>query len=355
MFFKFPSGVTKPILFCVMLSTLTLAACSDSNDDDNRVSPMDDPEAPVVANPDVPVVADPDVPVVADPDVPVVADPDVPVVADPDVLEIDDPDNDDRPGLAVTGLNGIPAEQLTSPWLVNTTLFRIPMFNNEVNSATVDLQQYNDTFQVSTHIDFYTRELDTCRFTDIVNPGEPVDDTRVFISGGNLLTINAGNGPWLTISDGGLNPGRYDSDFNATPGTPGPLPADATLSIPGADFPNVAAYPLSESTLAPVRITPQFGELSAADVAAPFTWVPGPNVPGGYVAIVAEASDSNGGFLGFPFICSVVDDGEFNLPQDAIDEFGTTDLTITARYERRIERVDFIDGIVFHFRSDLTE
>ncbi len=35
-----------------------------------------------------------------------------------------DPDNDDRPGLAIEGLNGTPADQLSSPWLANMTFFR---------------------------------------------------------------------------------------------------------------------------------------------------------------------------------------------------------------------------------------
>ena len=177
----------------------------------------------------------------------------------------------------------------------------------------------------------------------------------MFLDGGNPLTINAGNGPWLTIPSDENNAGRYNSDLNATPGTPGVLPEDATLSIPGADFPTVAAYPLSEPTLAPVRITPAPGDLTAADVAATFTWEAEPDVAGGYIRIQALAFEANGEFAGFPYRCAVVDDGEFNLPQEAIDAFSATDRTIRIRYERILNRIDFIDGIVFHSLSFLAE
>jgi len=43
-----------------------------------------------------------------------------------------DTDDDDRPGLSVTGLNGTPANALTSPWLASTALFRLePAQNGE--------------------------------------------------------------------------------------------------------------------------------------------------------------------------------------------------------------------------------
>ena len=358
MFLKFPSEFTKPIFFSLILSTLTLSACSDNDDDNNGVDTTEDTVAETIEDPVVPVVVeDPVVPVVVeDPVVPVVVED--PVVEVPVVPAMDDPDNDDRPGLVVTGLNGIPADQLTSPWLVNADLFRDPTADNQFNSAFVDLLRYDDTFQVSTHIDFYTPELDSCFFsdTDIEDSGEADNnDVNLFVSGGTSLTINAGNGPFLSISEDGFNPGRYSSNFNATPGTPGPLPADATLSIPGAEFPNVAAYPLSEPTLVPVRITPDPGTLTAAEIAAPFTWEPGPDVAGGYMRIQAQAFNAEGEFVGFPFACAVVDDGEFNMPQEAIDAFAATDRLITFRYERTLNRVDFIDGIVFHVRSLLAE
>ena len=117
---NFCSEHTKPILLSVMLPALMLTACSDSNDD---TEVMGDPAAAVTDISMVPTM--------------------------------DDPQNDDRPGLIVTGLNGTFADQLTSPWFVDVFLFRNPMAGNDVGLAAVDLQQYEATRQVSTHVDFF--------------------------------------------------------------------------------------------------------------------------------------------------------------------------------------------------------
>ena len=131
------------------------------------------------------------------------------------------------------------------------------------------------------------------------------------------------------------------------PGFPGALPLDATLSILGGQFPNVPAYPLIQPA-APVRIAPVAGTLTAEQFAAPFRWEGMPNTPGGFMYIVGLAYETDGSFVGFQFFCTTVDDGEFTMPREANEEFANTTWEIKDRYERAIERVDFVNGIVFH-------
>ena len=358
----------------MVLSTITLSACSDSdsnNEDDGNdaigINTIGDQVITTITDPVEPTTEDPPVePTTEDPPVePTIEDPSVEPMIEAAPMEpaMDDPENDDRPGLAITGLNGIPATQVTSPWLVNMNIFRNATAGNQAGSVSVGLLQYNETQQVATAIDFFTPELDTCFVRDLSestvdtsgNDGDEEDDNDLFVSGGSSLTINSDNGPWLTIPVSDSNAGLYDTDFAATQGTPGPLPADATLSIPGIEFPNVAAYPVSEPTLVPVRIAPAPEELSAADIAAPFTWETGSDAAGGYARLVGQAYDDDGDFVGFPFSCDILDDGEFNMPQEVIDAFAASDLTTTVRFERATRRVDFVDGIVFFQGSVVTE
>ncbi|MFK7997752.1 MAG: hypothetical protein AB8B87_26735 [Granulosicoccus sp.] len=105
---------------------------------------------------------------------------------------------------------------------------------------------------------------------------------------------------------------------------------------------------------APLRISPAAGVLSAEDVAAPFTWEPIASTPGGYFQITVLAFESDDTFVGFPVICSVIDNGEFTMPTEVIEAFTETTLEIETRFERVIERVNFIDNIVFHQRANLT-
>ncbi len=256
------------------------------------------------------------------------------------------------PGLTVTGLENDPTGVFTSPWLVNMFLFRNTAFNPLTGDAFVELLQYENDFPVSTHVDFYTPALDTCFIRDLTSGdgGNPDDTNFPFhVSGGSTITINTASGPWTNIFSS--NPGIYE----VNDGLPGVLPTDATLSIPGDQFPNVPAYPLAVPSDVPVRIAPLPGFLTAADLAAPFTWEARPDVPGGYFQIVGIAFDLQKNFVGFPVVCTLVDDGEFTMPTDVVEAFTDSSLNVSARFERVLDRVDYIDGIVFHQRSVLTE
>lgn len=263
-----------------------------------------------------------------------------------------DPDGDDRPGLAIEGLNGTPADQLASPWLANMSFFRIDSETPGTGDAFAELSQYDADFKVSSHIEFYTPELDTCDIRDLEGgDGGGGDDNRpADASGGQTLTLNTPSGPWFELEQKEGSIGTYETDN----GLPGAFPGGLTLSIPGDDFPNVAAYPLAEPSPA-IRILPASDVLTMADVTAPFTWIPGEQVPGSYMELVGIAFDAAGEFVGFPIFCNVVDDGSFTMPQEVVDAFAATDLTIRTRFQRSINRIDFLDGIVFHQNSRVAE
>ena len=259
------------------------------------------------------------------------------------------------PGLVVGGLNGAPAEDLVSPWLGIFRLFQDTTFPNG-SAATANLRRFDDGFILADVIEFYTPELDTCEIRDLnaAGAGDDGDDnsSNPSISGGLSVTINTGSGPWLEMGRPDLDSPGFYSEFV---GELGVLPADATLSIPGDGFPNVPAYPLLDQPLAPVRLSPAPGILTAEDIVAPFTWEPMPDRPGGFFQIAGLAFNAAGEFQGFPVVCDVVDDGEFTLPQSVIDGFAGSDLVFEARFERLVTRLDLSDGVVFYQAINVTE
>ena len=248
-------------------------------------------------------------------------------------------------GLVVGGLNGAPAEDLISPWLGVVRLFQNTTFP-ESSDVLVDLFRYDAGLTLSESIEFYTPELDTCDIIELNDAGGNGDDNEFSesVSGGTSVTINMGSGPWLELVR--PNP-SFPGFYLEVVGELGVLPMDATLSIPGDVFPNVPAYSLLDQPSAPVRLTPAAGVVTAVDVAAPFTWIPMPDRPGGYIEIVGVAFDAAGVFQGFPVSCNVVDDGEFILPQNVVDAFASSELVFETRFERGVGRLDLINGIVF--------
>ena len=263
-----------------------------------------------------------------------------------------DPDNDNVPGLAIEGLNGTPADQLTSPWLANISFFRLDSQTPGTGDAFIKLLQYSDDFEVSNHVEFYTPELDTCEIRDLNDDDDENGGSNPppAISGGQTLTINTPSGPWFELQATSGSIGVYETDD----GLPGAFPDGLTLSIPGDTFPMVAAYPLMEPT-PPIRLLPASDVLTLTDITAPFTWIPGADVPGGYMELVGIAYDNADNFAGFPIICKVQDVGSFTMPQEVVDAFTATEFTIRARFERIIKRIDLIDGIVFHQKTTIAE
>ena len=272
----------------------------------------------------------------------------------PDAPSGIDPTGDDRPGLLVAGLDGRSAEAVTSPWLVNAFLFRNASATPATGQATVALLRYEDDFPIARHVDFFAGELDTCelRREDGGSDGDGDEGSPpLTISGGTAVTINTPSSPWLVLERRTLDDGTgvdYERAFGEWPGQ---LPDGATLSIPGDAFPGVAAYPLGEPA-APIRLLPDENEPPGADTV--YTWVPGEGRD--YIEIAFIAVEPDGGeLIDFPLVCTVVDDGRFELPEDARAFVATTPDTLELRYERAREIVELADGIVFRTLTKVAE
>ena len=265
--------------------------------------------------------------------------------------ERNDPDGDDRPGLVIAGLDGQSAEGVTSPWLVSTTVFRNASDTPPTGEASVGLLRYEDDFPFARHADFFESELDTCELRrggiDASGGGSPPPR----VGGGETVTINAPSGPWLMLERQPLDDGT-GGDYRRPFGEwPGELPEGATLSIPGDEFPNVAAYPLVEPP-SPIRLLPDEDEPLGADTV--YTWIPGGGTD--HMVLAFLASEPGGGdFIDFPLVCSVVDDGRFELPEAARAFVATATDELELRYERVRRTLELADGIVFFTSLEVAE
>ena len=260
-----------------------------------------------------------------------------------------DTDGDDASGLLVAGLGGRSADEVSSPWLVSTYLFRNPSYEPPSAEMTVGLLRYEDV-TVADHVDFYANELDTCERTrDADGGGDTSPPPR--ISGGPTVTLNAPSGPWLVLERQERDDGP-GVDYRYPFGEPvDALPIGTTLSIPGDVFPNVAAYPIAEPE-APIRLLPDENAVLDADTV--YSWMPGDG--SGHVIIQFIAFDPDSGdFIDFPLFCQAVDDGSFELSDEAREFVATAADDLVVRYERAREVVEIVDGIVFRTYTAVAE
>ena len=248
------------------------------------------------------------------------------------------PGRDDRPGLAVRFPGDRNPDALSSPWLAIVNVFQIAPRPESTGGLYVRLLRYDDGLAFFDHADFYTGELDTC---DIRFPEESADgdgdgdgNRPPRVSGGEAVTLSSAGAPWASVP---FSPesGEYDGDDVF----PAAMPDDLTLSLPGAAFPAIDALPLFVPD-APERLSPNFDETVTG--ATEYRWVPGDD--GAFVQIVFLRF-VDGAFAGFPISCDVVDDGAFELPDDAVAALAAMPGTTTVRYTRRLRRIDFRDGV----------
>jgi len=220
------------------------------------------------------------------------------------------------PGLAVYGLAGQPADQVFTPWLTAVSSFR-SQSSEAGGTISVRTLQYRDDRSMQDYIDFRVGqiELDTCTIEGQEgsnNGGTGNTGAPPYVSAGPQVVINSPSGPWLTLD---INEDlRYVDDLLQQP-----LPANATLSIP-------------------------VGSVPEADTE--YTWQIG-SEPSGHIGIDFLEFDSNGNFLGFPVYCEASDDGQFELPLDALNALLSIENRVVVRYSRESRRIDYIDGIAF--------
>jgi len=131
---------------------------------------------------------------------------------------------------------------------------------------------------------------------------------------------------------------------------PGVFPPNATLYIPGDEFPTVAAHSLFEPS-PPVRVLPDAALPVTPD--SSYSWIPGDDQT--YMQISLLGYSETDEFQGFAVSCWVEDDGAFDLPEEVINYLATTELRMQVRYTRRYVRLDLYDGIVFVQKVSVAE
>ena len=260
------------------------------------------------------------------------------VTGEVDVPEIP-PGRDDRPSLVVRFPGDRSPDALSSPWLANVSLFQIAPSPERTGDLNVRLLRYDNGLAFLDHADFYTGELDTC---DIRFPEESGDggggNPPPRVAGGEAVTLSSAGAPWVSVP---FSPESEDYDGDNV--FPAAAPDDLTLSLPGAAFPAIDALPLFVPD-APERLSPNFGE--AVTDATEYRWVPA--VDGGDDGVfmqVVFVRFVDGTFVDFPIVCDVLDDGAFELPDDAAATLATIPGEVRVRYARRLQRLDFRDGI----------
>ena len=163
--------------------------------------------------------------------------------------------------------------------------------------------------------------------------------------------LNTPYGPWLVLQQQSLDDGR-GVDYRYPFGEPvEALPGGATLSIPGDIVPNVAAYPIVEPE-APIRLLPE--ERAVLDADTLYSWMPGDGAEHVIIQFIAFDPDS-GDFVDFPLFCQVVDDGSFELPDEARQFVATATDDLVVRFERAREIVELVDGIAFRTYTAVAE
>ncbi len=250
------------------------------------------------------------------------------------------------PGLVVNGLGDQSADMIFNPWLASIRTFRLESETPGTGDARIATIRYNDSTTIQQHIDFYSSNLDvdTCEILSDDSGGGGSSSNVPCVDGGNAVVINAPNGIWYTISQG--DTGNYDVDNEL----PAAIPAGASVSIPGGEFPSVGAIPISEPAV-PVRILPQSGPVS---VNSQYQWQSA-NGPGVTMRISFLEYDSAGNFIDFRINCDAIDDGEFTLPADVINEITNNTNSLVARYARVKRSIDLIEGVAVFSRLAVAE
>jgi len=253
--------------------------------------------------------------------------------------------------LIVTGIN-TSNQDATSAWVAETSLYRSNASLGTTGEANVRLFKNDDDTKVSELADRYSVELDVCEVVDPDLPfeGIPAEDNPFpYVSGGNEIVINTPSGPWFTLSEMVIDEGQ--SIYRESGSVPGELlPDDATWSIPGAEFPTVAAHRLYDP-VSPDRLLPDEDTIITTDAA--YTWItaPGKN----YMKIELLAYSSDGDYIDRVVECNVKDDGTFTMPTEVTDFVSKTPHRLEVQYTRVYNRVDYANGILIHQQNSIAE
>lgn len=251
------------------------------------------------------------------------------------------------PGLAISGWDINNPNDMSTPWLATITTFRLDSKTPGTGDSAVRTIQYDNPRTLQDTIDRYSEQvvLEVCETNTIEDSDSNTNSSDFsYVSAGANVVINASNGTWFTLIEGDTGVYRVDNEL------PGAIPAGASVSIPGLDFPSVGAIPITEPT-APVRISPELGPVSIDSL---YQWQP---VGGDGASILLSfiEYDSEGDYVAHRIQCEVEDDGEFMLPDDALTTIASTANTIVVRYARSLRSLGLVDGVTTFSRVSVAE
>ena len=240
---------------------------------------------------------------------------------------------EERGGLTATYPSGTTLAEHQSPWLAYVSLFQIAARPDTTGDITTELVQYDEDFAFADHVDFYENRVDVCNIDDLDAPGGSDGSGNPMVSGGeNLLLSSAGN-TWLSVPYS-----TTDASYLGDNVFPAAVPADLSLSLPGDVFPALSLA--LNVPAAPERLSPVTGD--AITTASEYRWVPSSNSSQMRITFLSFVGED---FQGFPITCFVQDDGEFELPANALAEVERRAGELSVRYTRDTRRLDFQDGV----------
>jgi len=261
------------------------------------------------------------------------------------------PVTDDRPGLAVRFPANLPTAQLDSVWLADIDLYQYAPHSILSGDVDVALMRHDVAIGFDAHVDRLEWSLDKCIVHDLevgggVGGGEFRErDGERRVSGGDVLTLWSAGGTWLDAPFDNADAAYVGDDV-----FPEPMPAELRLSLPGAEFPAVDAWPLVVPS-APRRLSPVIGELVTP--ASEYRWVP--DGTAGTSVRLSFRSSVAGQVQGFPIVCRVVDDGEFTLPDEALAEVERREGELDLRFTRDARRLEYRDGVVLYQKVSVAD
>ena len=238
-----------------------------------------------------------------------------------------------RTGLTIGYPGDTSLEELSSPFLAFVEVFQIAESPSTTGDIRVELVEYDEDFPFTDHVDFYTNIQDECIIRDLdAAGGDGGGNSNTLVSGGETISLFSAGSTFASVPFTEAD-GRYFGD-NILPAA---LPQDLSLSVPGDIFP--------EGTLAlnvpsvPQRLSPAIGdEITTSSL---YFWVP----DNSNQMRIEFLSFVDGEFQGFPMTCFVQDDGEFELPENALAEVESRPGELVVRYVRDTRELFFRNGV----------
>lgn len=168
-------------------------------------------------------------------------------------------------------------------------------------------------------------------------PDRPALDLTM--DGGEVVTVSSGAGSYTDLLKNTAGDSIFYRD-NAAGQAPFPIPLGLLLNSPGADFPSIADAPFHDIVPLDLLGAPEFDEIDSAT----FTWVPTVEIYD-WLLITIAGTGSAGQLPAV--LCTVADDGNFEIPAWAMQGIDSSDVGITRSMVRQQERYSVQANVLF--------